>query len=114
MAARAPLQLCPNLRRMMAVIIDQGDVLDDSLDIETPADPGKFLEPGTNQVRGNVKIERYGSCRSGVAHIVDSRGPVQMKFSKMVAAIGQAECTLEPQQLDFANDEVCLARSAIG
>ena len=87
MAAARRFQRRANLDRMMAIIIDQRDVVDDALDVEPPAHAGKLLEPGANQIRGHIQIQRHGRRRGGIAHIMDSRGAIQMKLAEVVAAI---------------------------
>src|SRR6266550_2345929 len=107
-AAARRFECRANLGRMMSVIINQHNLIDNSLDFETPAHPGKLLEPGANQVRRNVQVERYSRGCGGVAHIVDSRRAIQMKFSKVVAAVSQPERAFESLELDFTNHEIGL------
>ncbi len=113
-AAARRFQGRANFGGMVAVIVHQRDPIDDALDVEPAAHAGKFLEPHADELARHVQIEAYGCCRRGISDVVDSRGPVEMKTAKVVAAIGQAEGAFQAVQLDLADHQVGLVRYAIG
>src|SRR2546429_4956721 len=63
-----------DFRRVMAVIVDNRDVVHDALDVETAANAGEFCKALANQVGGNVEIEGYTSGGSGIAYVVHPGG----------------------------------------
>src|SRR5262245_60713230 len=103
-----------DLRGMMAVVIDDGDVVDRTFDVETAADSGKVLQTPANQCGGNVEIEGDGGCGGGVAHVVNARRMRQTEQAEVVAFVGQAELAGQTLQLNIADKQVGLARGAIG
>ena len=114
MAAARGFERGANLDRVVAVVVDQRDAVDDALDLEAPAHAGEILQARANQIRRDIEIERDGGGGGGIAHVVNARRAGQMKFAEVVAAIGQPEAAGEPLQLDVADDQVGLARSAVG
>src|SRR5215831_3004356 len=103
-----------DLRGMMAVVIDDGDVVDRTFDVETAADSGKVLQTPANQFGGNVEIEGDGGCGGGVAHVVNARRMRQAEKAEVVAFVGQAELARQTLKLNIADKQVGLARGAIG
>src|SRR5712671_5679543 len=108
MADARGLERRANFNRMMAVIVDQGDVVDHSLDVKPAADAGEFFQTDANQVRRYIQIKRYGGGGGGIPHVVYSRRAVQMKLPQVVPAIRQAEDAFEAQQFDIADHQIGL------
>src|SRR5277367_1787167 len=98
----------------MAVVVDHGDVVHDALQIETAADAGKFCQAFTDEVRGNVQIERDRCSGGGVSHVMHPRRVEQTEQAEVFAAIREAELAVEALQLYVADDQVRLAGSAVG
>ena len=59
-AAPRGFQRGANLRRMMAVIVNQRDAVEHAFDLEPAADAGEFRQPRANQIRRNIQRERGG------------------------------------------------------
>src|SRR5208282_6210644 len=102
-----------NLGRMMAVVVDKSDACERAFDFETAPDTGKFPQAGANQVCGNVERKADGSRSGGVSHVVNPRRRRQMEDAKVVAVIRQAKLAREAVELDVADDQVRLTRSAV-
>src|SRR5258708_25145634 len=62
-----------NFDGMMAVIVDQSDVVDDAFEVKPAPHAGKFPESNANQFGRHIQIKRDGRAGCGVAAIVDSR-----------------------------------------
>src|SRR6516162_2412608 len=113
LAAARRFQRGTDFHRVMAVIVNHGNFVDYALDVEATANAGKFGKAFADQVAGHVEIERDRGCGCGVAHIVDARRMRQVEKAEIFALVGKAEFAGEPLQLDVADDEVGLARSAV-
>src|SRR6516162_9915540 len=50
----------PYLGGMVAIVVNHGDVIDRTLDVEATADPAEIRESLANQLSGNIQIERDG------------------------------------------------------
>ncbi len=62
-----------NLRRMVAVIVYDGDTVHHTLVLEAAVYSGKAGQPGGNRIRCNAKFHRCGNCRSRIAQVVHAR-----------------------------------------
>ena len=58
--------------RVMAVVVDHGDVVDGAFDIEAAADSAKVCQSLANQLYRNTQIEGDSSGSSRIADIVDT------------------------------------------
>src|SRR5690242_6024037 len=99
---------------MMAVVVDDGDVVDRALDVETAADAGEAGEAFADQVGRDVQVESYGGRGGGVADVVHSRRMRQAEDAQIIALVSQTEFAAHALQLDVADDQVGLGGSAIG
>ena len=102
-----------NFHGMMAVIVDDGDVVDHTSDVKTAANARKICETFANQVGRNIQVKRDGGCGGSVAHVMNSRRMRQTKQAKILAFVGQAKFAAEAIELDLTDDEVGLAGSAV-
>src|SRR5882724_8114874 len=112
-AAAGRFQRGANLDGVMTIVINDGDVIHDALDVKTAAHSGKFGKAFADQVGCNVQIERHGSRGRSVAHIVHARRMSQLEETEIITFIGKAEFAVEPLQLYVADDQVGLARRSI-
>src|ERR1700677_3165825 len=62
-----------NFGGMMAVIVDEGDAIEDAFDFEAAAHTGKFGESGADQVGRNIQRERDGGSGGGFAYSMNFR-----------------------------------------
>src|SRR5882724_13666136 len=85
LAAARRFQRGADFHWVVAVVIDDGDVVHDPFDIKPAAHPGKFGETFADQISGNIQIERHRSCSRGVAHVVHSRWMSQLEDAEIVA-----------------------------
>src|SRR6266849_7568039 len=99
---------------VMAVIVDHRDVVDHAFNVEAAADARELAEPFADQFRGNIQIQRDGRGGGGVAHVVDARRVKELENAEVVAFVGQAKFAAQAFELDVADDEIGLARSAVG
>ena len=104
LAPAGRLERGANLGRVMAVIVDHGDVVHDPLDVEPAPDAGKMREPFADQLCGHAEIQRDGSGRSGVAHVMHPRRMRQAKNPEVISFVCQAERTTESFELHVADD----------
>ena len=63
-----------DFRRVMAVIVDDGDVVHHSLDVETAADSGEFCKALANQIGSNGEIQGHCSSGASIADVVHPGG----------------------------------------
>src|SRR5690348_2194891 len=103
----------PDFGGMMAVVVDDRDVVDRTLDIEAPAHTGKSGKTFADEVGRHVEVERDGSRGGGVADVVHSRRMRQAEDAQVIALIGQAEFAAHALKLDIADDQVGLRGRAI-
>src|SRR5689334_2696721 len=97
----------------MAVVVNDGNVGDDTFDVETAANAGESGKTFADEVRGNVEIERDSGGSSGVANIVNPRRMDEIEHAEVVAFVGEAELAAEAFHGNVADDEVGLRGSAI-
>ena len=95
LAAARRFQRGADFHRVVAVVIDDGDVVHDALDVKPAAHPGKFGETFADQIRGNIQIERHRRCSSSVAHVVHSRRMSQLEDAEIVAFVREPKFALE-------------------
>ncbi len=108
LAASRRFQRRANLGRVVPVVIHNRDVVHHALDIETPADTGKFGKSLADQVAGHIQIERHSRGRRGIAHIVNSRRMRQQEHSQILAFIGESELAAQSSNLHVADHQVGL------
>src|SRR5277367_2499908 len=114
LAATRRFERGANFGGVMAVVVDHGDVVHDTLQVEPASHAGKFRESFAYQVSRNVEIKRDRSGRSGVSHVVHSRRMGQAEQAEVFAAVGQAKLAVEAFQLYVADNQVGLARGPVG
>src|SRR5690348_17100444 len=114
LAAAGGLEGGANFRRMMAVVVNYRDVVYDAFDVEAAADACKFSEAFANQIAGNVQVERDRRGGRGVADVVYARGVRQIEQAEILAFERETELTAESFQFHVADDQVGLARRAVG
>src|SRR5712672_2048477 len=102
-----------DLGRVMAVVVDHGNVVDRAFNVEAPTNAGKFAQAFANQFGGNVEIERDRGGGSGVAHVVDARGMEELENAEIVAFVGQPKFAAQPFELDVTDDQISLAGCAV-
>src|SRR5665213_1497677 len=88
-----------NLSGVVAVIVDDGDVIDHAFHVKSAADSRKFFEAHANQFGRHVEVTRDRDRGGSVAHIMDSRRAIQMELSEVVAAIAVALYLNVPSEL---------------
>src|SRR6266853_6578977 len=103
-----------DLGRVMAVVIDHGDVIDDALDVKTAAHASKIDKAFADQVGRNVQIQRDGGCRRGIANIVHARRVRKLEQAEIFALVSQPELAAQTLQLHVADHQIGLARSSVG
>src|SRR5690349_5816436 len=102
-----------NFRRMMAVIVNNGDVVHHSFDVEAAADAGKFCQAFANQVGSDVEVKGHGSCGGGVAYVVHSGRMREVEEAKIVAFVGEAEFALQTFELHVTDGQIGLAGGSV-
>src|SRR6266853_310860 len=114
LAAAGCFKCGANLGRVVAVVIDHGDVIDDALDVKTAAHAGKLEEAFADQVRGNIQVQRDGGCRRGVANIVHTRRVRKLEQAEIFALVSKPELAAQTLQLHVADHQISLARRSVG
>src|SRR5215831_4059041 len=114
LAAASSFERGFDLGRMMAVIINDGDVVDRALDVEAAADATEFGEAFADQLGGNVEVKSDGGSGGGIANVVDARRMWQTEDAQIFFSVSQAELAGQALELNVADDQVRLARSAVG
>ena len=107
-AAAGGFERGANFGGMMAVVVDQGDAVEDAFDFEAATNAGKFGEAGADQIRRDVQRKRDGGRSGGVAHIVNSRRGRQAEESEIFAVIFQAKFAGQAVEFYVGNDQVGL------
>src|SRR3984885_12469523 len=103
-----------DLHRMMAVVVNHRDAVDDALHVKATANTGKFRHAFANQVARNVEVERDRGSGGYVAHVMDARRMRKLEDAEVVAFVGKAEFASETFELDVTDNEVGLGRRAVG
>src|SRR5260370_32872056 len=103
-----------NLRRVMAVVIDPGDAIDDALDVKAAAHSGKLDKAFADEVRRNIQVQRDGGGRRGVADIVQAGRVRKLEQAEIFALVSQPELAAQTLQLHVADHQISLARRSIG
>src|ERR1700676_2462513 len=98
---------------MMAVVVDDGNVIHDALQVKAAADARKFGQAFTDQVARNIQIERDGCGSSRISDVVHPWRMRQTEKAEVFVFKREAKLTVEAFQFYIADDQVCLARSAI-
>ena len=99
---------------MVAVVVNDGDVVDGAFDVEAAADSAEFGKAFADEFGGNVEIERDGCCRGSVADVVNAGRVREAEDAEVVAFVGQAEFAGEAVESDVADDEIGLTGGAVG
>src|SRR5215469_9744200 len=90
--------------RVMAIVVDDGHVVGDALNVETAADAGEFEEAFADEVARDIEIERDSSRRGGVTDVVHPRRMSQAEDSEVVTLVGEMELASEAFKHDIADD----------
>src|SRR6267142_722440 len=77
----------PDLRGVVAVVVNHGNVVDGASNVEASTNAGKFAQAFANQFGGNVEIERDRGGGGGVAHIVDARRMEELENAEIVTLV---------------------------
>src|SRR5215472_7712625 len=72
-ASTGSFERSADFRRVMAVVIDDGDAFAHALDIEAAANASELGQAFPNQVRADIEIQSHGRSGSGVANVVHAR-----------------------------------------
>jgi hypothetical protein len=102
-----------NFGGMVAVVVNDGDVVDGAFDIEAAADAAKFGEAFADEVGRDAEIERHGGSGRGVAYIVDTGRMREAEGAKVFAFVGEAEFAGQAFEANVADNQVGLAGDAI-
>src|SRR5580765_1362240 len=102
-----------NFGGMVAVVVNDGDVVDGAFDVEATADAAKFGEAFADEVGRDAEIKRHGGSGGGVAYIVDTGRMREAEGAKVFAFIGEAEFAGQAFEANVADDQVGLAGDAI-
>src|SRR5947209_2570771 len=98
----------------MAIIIDDGDVVDGAFDIETATNAPEVGEALANEFGGDVEIKGHSGSGGGVANVVNARRMRQAENTEVFRFVGEAKFAGEGIQFYIADEEVGLAGSAVG
>src|SRR5258708_31533874 len=98
----------------MAVVVNDGDVVDDALDVNAAAHAVKLDKVFADQVSRNIQLQRDSGCRRGVANIVHARRVRKLEQAEIFALISQPELAAQTLQLHVADHQISLARSSVG
>ena len=80
-----------NLHRVMAVIVNDRDVVGHSLDVEAPPHAREFHQPVANQFHGNIQVQRHRGRRRGVTNVVNSGRMHQPEAAEIFSLERQGE-----------------------
>jgi hypothetical protein len=94
---------------MMAVIVNDCNVVDNAFDLEAAADSREFREALADQFSRDAEIEGDRRRRRGVADIVDDRRMRELEDTEILTFVREAELTAEPSELDAADYQIGLA-----
>src|SRR5438552_780822 len=80
-----------NFGGVMAIVVNDGNVVDHALDIKAAAHAGKLSETFADQVSGNVQIEGNGGGRRSVANVVHAGRMRQTEQAEVFTSVGELE-----------------------
>src|SRR4029077_7499005 len=87
-AAAGGFECGANFGGVMAVVVDDGDVVDHAFDVEAAADSGEFREAFANQLGWNAEVKGHGGGSGGVATVVDARRMGKLEGAEIFAFVG--------------------------
>src|SRR2546422_568737 len=113
LAAACRFERGANRGGVMTIIIDHGDVIDDTLDVKAAAHPSKLDEAFADQVRRNIQIKCDGRRRRCVADIVHARRVRELEQAEIFALVSQPELAAQTFQRHVADHQISLARRSV-
>src|ERR1700688_5195027 len=102
-----------NFYRVMAVVVDDGDVVGHAFYIEPAPNSGKFCQTIADQFDRHAQIQSHGRCCGGVAHVVNAWRVRQAKAAKRFAFKSELELADQSFQFYIADYQVGLAGRAV-
>src|SRR5262249_40050485 len=103
-----------DFNRVMAVIVDHGDVVDRAFGVEAAADSAQLREALAYQLCRNVEVKRDRCRGSRIADVMDPGRMGQAEQPEVFAFIGEAKFAGESMELNVADKQVGLAGGAVG
>src|SRR5215470_14881414 len=98
----------------MAVVIDNGDVIDGTLNVEAASNSAEAGQALADEFDGHVEVERDAGGRGGVANIVNTGRMREVKEAQVFAFVGKTKFAGQAVELNVGDEQVGLARCAIG
>src|SRR5260370_22844907 len=113
LAAAGRLERGTNLGGVMAVVVNDGDLVDHALDVKAAAHAGKLSETFADQVCRNVQVQGDGGGGGGIENVVHAGRMRQAEQTEIFASVGEPELAAQTLQLHVTNHQIGLARSSI-
>src|ERR1700675_3596367 len=107
-------QRCSNFYRVMAIVVDDGDVVGHAFDIEAAPNAGKFCQAIADQLDRHAEIQGHGGGGGGVGPVVDAWRVRQAEAAERFALKSQLEFADQAFEFYIADHQIGLAGRAVG